>query len=117
MTRRRMRSARALSVAVALGLFASACATHPDLVGGAPFDVPPPEPDQAGIRYITVLTAPGVFLRYTERTDADRRVGEIDDRRTTSLASEVRDESRLGAAGKPLVAANSPPPGFRDSTR
>lgn len=98
-----------LPVAAALALFSSACVTVPEVTGGAPFDLPPDLADQAGVRYIRVMTAPGVFLRYAERTDPDHRVGVIDDARKTSLESdiesEIRNELRYCAAGERLLDA------------
>ncbi|WP_183253132.1 hypothetical protein [Brevundimonas basaltis] len=83
--------------------------TVPEVVGGAPFDLPPDVADQTGIRYVRVLTAPGVFLRYAERTDADHRVGVVDDARKTSLESdiesEIRNELRYCATGEQLLDA------------
>lgn len=109
MTRGPMRCLRTVSIATALGLFASACVTVPEVVGGDPFDLPPRTADQVGIRYVRVMTAPGVFLRYSERTDADHRVGVVDEGRKTSLESdiesEIRNELRYCATGDQLLDA------------
>lgn len=109
MTRGAIRRLRTISVAAALGLFGSACVTVPEVVGGVPFDLPPQMADKVGIRYVRVLTAPGVVLRYSERVDADHQVGDVDPARKTALESdiesEIRNELRYCATGDHLLDA------------